>query len=296
MFFQHSIGPSKICEAEHHCNAKTHQSRITLFILILSFCCSITSNAIACPYCGFVIKTNAVVSSVLYAVIIFLFGIFLIKLFPELSRLSNVRTIFVVLLFSLLVGVLFYRWPNLRPFDVLPYERMRQLSRPLDDVCVYILVIIITLPALWLRVVRNEGWLYRFILGLVGFAIPVFWLVTLLRYMIVSPTYPDVLARNMLLIWLIIAILSTVPHLFSLVCAILAGCIFLAFFISGAFDTASFIFISAILVAILTAIFVLFIKKTSSKSDRLDPKNDSGPMKTRDSHLFLAGCKRFQNN
>jgi hypothetical protein len=260
---------------------KSHQSRKILFRFVFLVFCSIAPNAISCPFCGFVIRTNEVASSALYAAILVLIGICLLKLRPALSRLGNIRTKSFLLGLSLIVGIFFYLWPRFRPFDVFPYDRMRQLSRfpgPLDDVCVYILIIIITLFPLWLRVVRDEGWLYRFILGLVAFAIPYFWVVTLLRYTYQSPHYLDYLVNNIDIGWIIVAILSVFPRLFPDIWKILAICIFLAFIVSGSFDTLSFSIISFILISILITIPIVFHRKANIANIRFDPKKElNGP-------------------
>jgi hypothetical protein len=260
---------------------QSHQSRKSFFKFVFLVFCSIAPNAISCPFCGFETRTNEVVSSTLYAVIFFLIGICLFKLRPAISRVGNVRTKSFLLGFSLIVGTLFYLWPRFRPFDVFPYERIHKLSRlsgPLDDVCLYVLIIVVTGFPLWLRVVRDEGWLYRFILGLVAFAIPFFWIVTMLRYTYESPHFLDYLVNHTNLGWIIIAILSAFPRSFPDIWKSLAICIFLAFIGSGSFDTVSFSIISIILISILIAIPIVFRRNANIGNNQLEPKEEfNGP-------------------
>lgn len=251
---------------------KTHLRKIILLSLVLLVCTTV-SNAVACPFCGFVIRTNSVVSSAPYTVIILLLGGYLLNRCPKLSQVGNIKTKIFVIGLSLIVGTFFYMFPGFRPFDVFPYEKMRQLSRvssTLNNVCIYMLIIIITLPVLWLRVIRKDGWLYRFTLGLIGFAMPVFWLATILRYTDLELSHSDFLVRNIELGLIIYAILSAVPRLFPLLCEMLATFILIAFIFSGSFDTLSFTIISLVLISILITIAVLSHIKAHKVNDRLN--------------------------
>jgi hypothetical protein len=228
--------------------------------LALLICCICTPSIIACPYCGFIISRNTFAASTFILGIVYIFCFYGLKILMSQSKLNISESREYSLGIAFICGICFYYWLKSYPIEVYMFERpIRSLLHfsPLRISYELIVIVGITLSALLFRVYRSKCRFEHFVFNVVGFALPIFWLFTLIRY---TPRVTwDV--RIMKIMWIMIAFSSISLRLFPIACCILGFSILVFFVLSGSFDTLSFSIISLTLAAILFVTGDLFRRK-----------------------------------
>lgn len=215
--------------------------------------CICTPSIFACPHCGFIINRDIIAASSIFLGLVYVLSFYGIKIILSKSVVDISKFKDCLLGMAFICGSVLFYWLQIRAMEVYEFDRKIEFSIHcswLSDLFEVIIVAVITLVALFFRVYRSKSRFEHFVYNIIGFAMPIAWLLMLIRY--ASERIWDV-GLILLGLWFTMALISINIKLFSIVCFVLIYGILQSFLISDSFDTLSFIIITLILIASLAA-------------------------------------------